>query len=166
MTARNKTRFTRTIEVMKNLLKFLPTLFAAILLTGCVSDDQRSVCAIPLRTQFDLIYIENNPRADNPQVRNEIVGHLLEMGYLVQICEQGVSPENSVVLTYDCKTVGDTIKTLGKISIEVRKGQRLLGYAHDDARGFKRLGNTRERLDPLLDGIFEYVMPKKPTPQD
>jgi hypothetical protein len=151
---------------MKTLLKLFPALFAAILLAGCASENQRSVCAIPFHTPIDTIYVVNNHVADNPQVLNAIVNHLLELGFNVQIAEEGTAPENSIELSYDCKTVGDTFKSLGPVNIEVRKGQRMLGYAHTDASGAMRFNKTVDRIDPILDGIFEYVLPKKTTPTD
>ena len=153
---------------MKTLLKLFPVLFVAILMAGCSTENQQSVYAIPFRTPIDMIYVVNNRMADNPAVLNAIVNRLLELGFQVQITEEGTAPENCIELHYDCKIVGDTFKSLGPVNIEIRKGQRMLGYAHTDATGAMRMCKTVDRINPLLDAIFAYVLPKPvaPTPTD
>jgi hypothetical protein len=146
---------------MKLLKRLFPVVLILAFASACASADL-SVAPVPMKTKIDLLFIVNNPKVEIEALLPDLVNEIAAMGIPVMISEADKLPAGCINLTYDARQSGGTIKTLSYLRINVRRDGRTIGYAYTDVGvGLGRMGTTAEKLQPLLNQLFEFVRPVK-----
>ena len=145
---------------MKTLVKIFPFLALLILIAACSSTGDVACMPLPLRCKIDTVYIENDPAQRVEVVIPELVRQISEKGFKAVVVDPGTAPDNGYTLKYSIKFSKGSVKTLNYVKLEMLHDKRVIGYIVSDASdSTARFNSTGDRLQPLVDRLFQFAIP-------